>query len=279
MKDLSPLAITEPVVGYPANVVVITRADGTIIRVAESDVPLPIDGDTFSVVPGFQVSAIKHTNNGEVPSCEFVAVHGSGATFDTLDLDVGRFDGAKVEVYKVDRLNLSRKGLLFTGSISTIQYSPIERGVRFSVKGPASSSRIVMTRKRSPMCQTDLFNPFLCRLNKDDYDVATTVATIEGAFVFTVTGALAQASGYFNQGLVLTANGDSFEVGAWDQSTQKITAYLPCSRLLEVGLGLTLYPGCDKTLTGTRGCASFGNQLNFQGEPHFMGTAAAAQQV
>ncbi len=108
---------------------------------------------------------------------------------------------------------------------------------------------------------------------------STTVATIEGAFVFTVTGSLANASGYFNQGVAVTANGIAFEIGNWDQSTQTITAYLPCNRLLEVGLGLTLYPGCSKTLTGTGGCSSFGNQLNFQGEPHFLGTAAAAQQV
>jgi hypothetical protein len=30
---------------------------------------------------------------------------------------------------------------------------------------------------------------------------------------------------------------------------------------------------------GATGCAKFSNQLNFQGEPHFLGTAAAAQQV
>ncbi len=177
MKDLSPLAITDPVVGFPANIVEIERTDGSFFRIAESDEPLVVDGDTFSVVAGFQVSAIKHTNNGETPSCEFVAVHGIGETFDTTDIDVGLFDGAAVRVYKVDRLNLSRKGLLFTGSISTVQYSPVERYVRFSVKGPSSNARMLVVRKRSPMCQVDLFSP-LCQLNPASFDVATTVATI-----------------------------------------------------------------------------------------------------
>jgi len=44
------------------------------------------------------------------------------------------------------------------------------------------------------------------------------------------------------------------------------------------GTNLTLYPGCDKTM-GPGGCQKFNNQINFQGEPHFLGTSAAAQRV
>ena len=72
--------------------------------------------------------------------------------------------------------------------------------------------------------------------------------------------------------------GPSFEIANWTQSSQLVTSYLPSIRFLTVGANLTLYPGCDKTL-GVNGCAKFSNQLNFQGEPHFLGTAAAAQQA
>ncbi len=277
MKDFSPLAITSAAVGYPAHVVVITRTDGTGIRISESDEAITIDGDTYAVVPGFRVSAVKHTANGEMPSCQITAVHGVGATFDSDDLDVGLFDGATVQIYIVDRLGLARKGLLFTGSLSTITYEPCSYQLTFEVRGPSARAKKVMTQRRSPMCRTDLFST-LCGLNPASYDVATTVATIVDAFTFTVSGSLAQDDGYFNQGVCLTAGGTAFEMGKWIQSTQTITAYLPCSRLLSVGLGLTLYPGCDKTL-GVNGCPKFSNQLNFQGEPHFTGTAAAAQQV
>ncbi len=278
MKNLSPLAITSAVVGYPGKIGVITRMDGTEILFSDSDEPIVVDGDTYAVIPGMQISAIRHTSNGEMPSCQIAGVYGNGLTFDSEDLDTGLYDGASVQIYSVDRMDLSRKGLMFTGSMATIALDPINHLVMFAVKGPAQSAKILMTRKRSPMCQTDLFS-FLCGLNKTDYDVATTVATIEKSFVFTVTGSLAQATGYFNQGVVLTSAGVGFKIATWDQSTQTITAHLPCSRLITVGMGLTLYPGCDKTLTGTRGCASFGNQINFQGQPHFNGTAAAVQQV
>lgn len=276
MKDFSPLAITEAVVGFPARIGVVTRTDGVIIRFAESDIALTVGADTYAVVPGLQLSAVKHTNNGEMPSCEIVAVHrSSDAAFNSIALDIGLYDGAVVQIYIVDRLNLSAKGLLFTGAIASITYS-VENQVRFAVKGVAVGAGILMTQKRSPMCRTDLFSS-LCQLVATSYDVAATVATIVDAFTFTVSG-LAQADGYFNGGVATTASRRAFVMGNWVNSTQTITAYLPCDRLIDVGDALTLYPGCDKT-DGAGGCGKFSNWINFQGENHFLGTAAAAQQV
>jgi uncharacterized phage protein (TIGR02218 family) len=276
MKDFSPLNITAAAVGFPARLCKITRTDGTIIRFAESDEDVVVDGDTYSPIPGLAISAVKHTGNGDVPSCQIVAVHKTNGVVSTPDLDVGLFDAASVQMYIVDRKNLTRKGLLFTGAIANISYT-VENMVVFDVKGPAVSAKILMTQKRSPMCRTDLFS-VLCGVDKTSYAVSTTVSAVVDQFSFTVTGSLAQADGYFNQGVAVTASGVGLEIGNWVQSTQKITAYSPCDRILAASIALTLYPGCDKTL-GITGCKKFSNQLNFQGEPHFLGTAAAAQQV
>lgn len=277
MKDFAPLGIVNAAVGFPARLCVITRRDGAVFRIAESDETITIDGHSYVVVDGLQVSAVKHTGNGEMPSCEIVAVHSSTSTFDTAVIDAGLFDAAAVQIYVVDRMNLTgTPGLLFTGAIANISYNTSNQ-VSFQVKGAAAFARILMTQKRSPMCRTDLFST-LCGVDKTAYDVTTTVGAIVTAFSFTVTGALAQADGYFNQGVLVTSGGSSFEIANWVQSTQTITSYLPSSRLLTVGGTITLYPGCDKTL-GVNGCPKFSNQLNFQGEPHFLGTAAASQQV
>lgn len=277
MKDFSPVDITAAAVGFPARICRITRMDGAVFRFAESDEAVIVGGETYLVVPGLQISAVKHTNNGEMPSCQIVAVHSSLSVFDTSVIDAGLFDAAKVELYIVDRLNLARKGLLFTGSIGNISYS-IENQVVFEVKGLGQFAKVLMTQKRTPMCRTDLFS-VLCGVNKNDYDVATTVAAITSAFNFTVTGSLPQADGWFNQGVAVTASGIALEIGNWIQSTQTITTYLPCNRLLAVGNNLTLYPGCDKTIDSPNGCRKFNNAANFQGEPHFEGTSAAAQRV
>lgn len=276
MKDFSPVNIIAASVGFPARVCRITRRDGAVFRFAESDEPVTIGAETFAVVPGLQISAVKHTNNGEMPSTQIVAVHSSLSVFDTAVIDVGLFDAAKVELFVVDRMNPVRKGLLFTGSIGNISYN-LENQAVFEVKGLVQFAKILMTEKRSPMCRTDLFS-VLCSVDKTAYDVATTVGAILSAFSFTVTGSLPQADGWFNQGVAVTSSGTAIEIANWSQPSQTVTTYLPSNRLLDAGTNLTLYPGCDKTLT-TTGCAKFNNQANFQGEPHFLGTSAAAQRV
>jgi uncharacterized phage protein (TIGR02218 family) len=222
------------------------------------------------------ISAVKHTSNGEMPSCQIIAVHSSLSVFDTEVIDAGLFDAAKVEIHIVDRFNLVRKGRLFTGAIGNITYST-ENQVNFDVKGIGNFANVLMTQKRSPMCRTDLFS-VLCGVDKDDYDVAATVNVIASAFSFTVTGSLPQPDGWFNQGVAVITDGTGIEIANWVQSSQTVTTYLPCNRLLAAGTNLVLYPGCDKTM-GPNGCQKYNNQINFQGEPHFLGTAAAAQQV
>ncbi len=278
MKDFSPLAITSAAVGFPARLCVVTRTDGAVYRFAESDTAIVQGGNTYSVLPGLQISAVKHTSNGETPSCQIVAVHTVGGVFDTTDIDIGLFDGATVQLYIVDRLNLSAKGLLFTGAIGNVAYS-VENQVVFDVKGPSVAAKILMTMKRSPMCRTDLGST-LCGVDLTLYDVSTTIAALgDSAFTFTVTGSLSNPDGYFNDGALVTASGRKLVVSNWVQSTQTITCYRPCSRLLTAGDVITLNAGCDKTLSGANGCAKFSNQRRFIGEPHFKGTAAAAQQV
>lgn len=277
MKDFSPLAITDAIVGFPARVGVITRTDGTVVRFSEADEAIVVGGDTFPVVGGLQVSAIKHTNNGQTPSCQIVGGHNSvDATFITAAIEAGLYDGATVQIYNVDRLDLSTKGLWFTGAIANISYDTDNR-VMFDVKGPSISAKRLLTQKRSPMCRTD-WGSDLCGANPASFAVAATVLTVVDAFTFTVSG-LVNPDGYFNQGVAVTGGGVSFEVANWVQSTQRLTSYLVSDRIVEAGTTLTLYPGCNKTLTGANGCAAFGRQLSFQGEPHFQGTAAAAQQV
>jgi hypothetical protein len=127
------------------------------------------------------------------------------------------------------------------------------------------------------MCGVDLFST-LCQVDKTAYDVSTSVDTIPTAFSFTVTGSLAQATNYFNQGTIVSDTGKALVIASWNQSTQTITTMQPCDQILTLGQGLTLYPGCDKT-DGASGCGRFSNWINFQGENHFNGVAAAAQQV
>jgi uncharacterized phage protein (TIGR02218 family) len=275
MKDFTPLNFQSPVVGFPARLCTITRLDGLTYRIAESDEAVTIGGQTWQPVPGIAISAVKHTNNGDMPSAQITAVHNRGTVLDSNDIDIGKFDGATVQIYIVDRLNLTTPKLLFTGSIGNIAYN-VENQAVIDVQGLSAFAKILMTEKRSPMCRTDLFS-VLCGVDKASYAVSTHVTSIIDAFNFTVSG-VPQPDGWYNQGVMVMPANTGLEMANWVQSSQTVTTYMPSWQLLTVGDALTLYPGCDKTLTAT-GCLKFNNALNFQAEPHFTGTSAAAQQV
>jgi uncharacterized phage protein (TIGR02218 family) len=275
MKNFAPLNITAAAVGFPARLCTITRKDGNIYRIAESDEPITISGVTWNVVAGLQISAVKHTNNGEMPSAQITALHNRGTLFDSNDIDVGLFDAAAVQIYIVDRMNLATPKLLFTGSIGNITYD-IENQLVLDIQGAAAFGKILMTQKRSPMCRTDLYSE-LCGVNPDSYKIVTTIGEVLDSYNFTV-GSVAQPDGWFTQGVLQLDSGTSLEIANWMQSSATITTYLPSARLVRAGQGVTLWPGCDKTM-GATGCGKYNNWLNFQGEPHFTGTAAAAQQV
>jgi uncharacterized phage protein (TIGR02218 family) len=271
MKTL-PLTLTDRV-AMPARLVTIERRDGTVIRIAEAQAAITVDGNTFTPVPGCEISAVKHTLGGEVPSMQIDAVHSDGGTFDTAAIDIGLYDAASVNLYIVNRANPTTLGLLFSGTIQPVNYD-ISGLLSFDIRGHAVGAGTGYIQHFAPMCRTDLFSS-LCGVDPDAYERTATVAGIIDRFNFTVAGLSGSppADGWFNGGVILTADGIAFEAANWDLSSLQITAFLPCNRMIAVGMSLTMWPGCDKRLATCHG--KFNNTLNFQGEPHSIGVYAA----
>lgn len=257
----------------PARLCTITRRDGTIYRIAEAQNAIEVGADIWSPVNGLTISAVKHTIGGEMPSTAITLAHSDGGTFDTADIANGLFDGATVQIYVVDRPVHGALGLLFVGTIQPVSYS-IDGAASFDIRGHSARANGKFVQTYAAMCRTDLFS-VLCGLDETSFDVDAEVDAIIDKFNFTVRGiGSPPADGYFNQGICVTDGGIAFEIGAWDQSSLRITAYLPCAQAITVGEGLTLYPGCDKR---HRTCVDkFNNAVNFQGEPHFKGAAISS---
>jgi uncharacterized phage protein (TIGR02218 family) len=255
---------------FPARLVKITRLDGVVLRIAEADESLVVDGNTFAPLPGAEISAVKHILNGDMPSMEIKFAHSVGGTLDTTELNDGFWDGAAVLVYLVDRASLSILGdPLFKGVIDTVTVDAIEGSCSFDIRGLAAQAEAFI-QTYQPMCRTDLFSS-LCQINKTLWAQTGTIDTIVDRFNFTVAGLSSPpADGWFNQGTFETASGFKELIANWDLGTLTITTYQPrCLARLTAGQGLTLYPGCDKTGTTCR--VKFNNKGNFQGEDHFLG--------
>lgn len=266
MKDL-PVDVTARAI-RGARLVEITRRDGVIRRIAEAQQVISVDSnDEYMPVPGVEISAIKSAVGGDTSSIQIIAAHSVGGYFNTEDIDIGLYDGAEVTVYVVDRDNPSETGFMFYGTIQPIQYDTSGR-VSFDVRGPSIAANVSYIEKFSPMCRVDLFST-RCGLDPTSFEESAVVATIVNRHKFTVTIGSPPDTGYFNGGVCLTESGKRFVVADWQQSTAMITAFLPCNRMLFVGEGLTLWPGCDKRIATCRD--KFSNTINFQGEPHSLG--------
>lgn len=267
MKSL-PLVLADRVV-KPARLVVITRRDGAVMRIAEAQSAITVGGDVYTPIAGVEISAVKHTLGGDTPSMEIRGAHNPSGTaaFDTVAIDIGLYSAAEVQLYIVDRNNPTVLGLLFSGTIQPVQYDVSGR-VSFDVRGPSVHAGIGYIQKYAPMCRTDLFSS-LCGVDKNAYELSATVTSIINRFNFTIS--ITPADNYLNSGTILTSTGVAFEIAA--QTGSSLTSFLPYNRVLAVGMTLTLWPGCDKRLATCHN--KFNNTLNFQGEPHSIGIYAS----
>jgi uncharacterized phage protein (TIGR02218 family) len=268
MKTL-PLTLTDRVV-KPARLLVITRRDGTVLRIAEAQSAITAGGNVYTPLSGCEISAVKHTIGGDTPSLEIRAAHNNSSTavFNTAVIDIGLYDAAAVELYIVNRANPTTLGLMFSGTIQPVTYD-ISGQVSFDVRGPSVGAGTGYIQRFAPMCRTDLFSA-LCGVDPDAYDMAATVVSIVNRFNFIVS--ISPADNYLNGGTVQTSTGVAFEIAA--QVGASLTAFLPCHRVLAVGMSITVWPGCDKRIATCN--SKFGNALNFQGEPHSIGVYAAS---
>lgn len=94
--------------------------------------------------------------------------------------------------------------------------------------------------------------------------------------VLAADGVEAYGDAYFTTGVAIWETGDNAgvarEIIGWVQSTRTLSLFSPTPSLPEAGDILRIQPGCDKLAATCK--ATFGNFLNFRGEPHVPGAMA-----
>lgn len=111
-----------------------------------------------------------------------------------------------------------------------------------------------------------------CQVPQEDHAYPYVIDEITANVVTLVTSGADQVAGFFDGGIVAW----EVEPGTIDQRMiETHTAPLVFTIFgrgdgLEVGMAITLYPGCDRT-TGPNGCARFANIDNFGGHEYLPG--------
>ncbi|MEX2035584.1 MAG: DUF2163 domain-containing protein [Xanthobacteraceae bacterium] len=242
------------------------RMDGWVRGFTDHDRALVIDGLTYVAATGFLPSAIK---SGADLSVDNLDVDGflDDDALKAEDLTAGLFDGARIDIFLVNWADLSQRRLLLRrGWLGEVKRADN----RFSAEIRGIANRLQQTSGKlySRLCRTDLGSTE-CKVVLGPLTDDLTIAAVSGGDTFTV--ATARPTGFYTFGICtfLTGAKAGAATEVLQHNGESIQLFTPMPRPIAIGDEVRLVAGCDKTPETCH--ATFGNILNFRGEPHIPG--------
>lgn len=251
----------------------ITRPDGGELGFTDHDQDISFTGTLFRAAGGAVGSAIEATADLAPDNADIVGVF-DAASFSAADVDAGRFDDARIDVWRVDWADPAARLLIKSGTLGNIDrtgegYTAEFRSLKHYLDQVAGRiyGRTCDADLGAPRCGVDLTDPAFA---------GTATVAAGGEREVTVTGADSFASGWFSLGRITVLDGPLAGVSGLIRRHEKagpivtIALWAGMGQPLSPGTGLKLAAGCDKRFA-TCG-EKFANRLNFQGFPHIPGT-------
>lgn len=245
----------------------IARADGAVLGFTDHDRALDIDGVIYAPETGAGGAALQSSADLSVDNTEIAGALSSDA-LSAEDLAAGRYDGAAVEIWRVNWSDVSQRALLKRGVIGEVA----REGARFraEIRGLSHALDRVEGRIFQRGCDA-VCGDARCGvdLTAGAYQGGGTVAAVLDDQRFLASGLHAFPAGWFAYGAILWTGGENAgargAVKAHDKnaSLDALSLWLPAGRPVVAGDAFTVTAGCDKR---SETCAAkFGNLLNFRG--------------
>lgn len=252
-----------------ATCLLIILKDNSLLGFTSHDEDLEIDGINYNSNSGLELD--KYSEDLSLKNDKFKTLSVLDSNYISEDdIISGRFDGAKIELFLVDFLNISLgKISLKKGYISKI----INEGGKFNAEIESLSSKLKreITEIYSPLCRAK-FGDEKCGFDKNSSKVTGTITSKEDNRKFT-DSTRSEDTEYFDYGVIKFLSGDNsglqmeiktfFTGGVFE-------LVLPFAKDIEVGDNYELYTGCDKRFSSCKN--KFSNAENFRGFPHIPGT-------
>ncbi|MEQ1618829.1 MAG: DUF2163 domain-containing protein [Terricaulis sp.] len=255
-----------------AHVWVFTRRDAQAFAFTDHDRPLVFDALTCEPLDGLRAGAIDKSLGLNVDTASVTGVLSSSAITED-DLARGLWDGARVELYRVDWSDPSQRVHLFVGRIGEVRRGA--QAFEAELRGVQAALNTPVGRVFSRFCDADLGD---ARCGKDienaTFRVSSTVAAVLSSSSFNTSGLSAFVADFFARGrLVWSAGGESEVLAHRIEGADAIVELLDAPAIaLSVGAAFTIYAGCDKRFSTCK--AKFANTDNFRGFPHMPGNDA-----
>lgn len=248
----------------------IRRRDETVLGFTDHDRALAFGEVTFSPAHGLDGGETADRLGPQTQTAEVLGVlHSDAITED--DILLGRYDGARVESWRVNWRDVSQRELIRADTIGEIVR---EDGVfRAELRSGQHALNVPKGRIYQHLCDARLGDG-RCKVNLDQpvYRGAAVVTGIADGQSVTVSGLGGFAPGWFAHGRALWTA--VRRAGVEDMVARHADGVLgfdrPVGDWVAVGDTLTVFAGCDRQFGTCK--AKFGNGVNFQGFPHIPGT-------
>ena len=245
MRALTP-ALLASAASYwaPGRAIVITRVDGTVLRLAEMMSTRTFDGNTFLPGSCLVVGSIPLALNEEAASVDFDVFSDEGGAIDPNDVMDGLYRGAAVEIYAINRFTpADGLGLLFSGKAGAVQRKSHGR-VTMQVIGPLGQAALELGHKFSPTCRW-IFGDEDCGKPLEPYKVIGTVTATGSGHSLPITGFNHADPMYDPRGGFFTVQSGRMTGFRFEFARPGFSAflYLPVGDLFSAGDVLWIYPG------------------------------------
>ena len=259
---------------------VITRRDGQVFGFTDHDRTLPAAGVICEPESGLSAGETR-TEAGFSPARAAVFGALNSARISESDLDNALWDGARVEVHRVDWSEPGLAYKAFTGEIGAVKRT--SSGFEAEVAGLSARLDRLIGRVFARSCDAELGDA-RCGVDLEGgFSDGVSVDSVIGPGAVNVSGGPVRPEGWFENGVCRWISGPN--AGA----LARITAHRPfaADALIELdpvpamapepGDMAQLTAGCAKTFTDCR--VKFANGVNFRGCPHMPGNDVLARPV
>jgi uncharacterized phage protein (TIGR02218 family) len=264
--------------------ILIERKDGVNLGFTSADRDITFDGETYQTSDGVAITAIQQSAGTGIDNLDVTGMLKDSRITDA-DIEAGRYDGAKVTVQTVNRLDLSMGSRVdFVGTIGRIETTDHDYTAEF--RSLASALRQTRGYRTSATCTCKRLGDGCCKLtmtgnalNGSPKRAAKTLTGIVGDDLLKFTDAA--PSGHYSNGIIKATSGANNNIERTckahvnNAGTAEITLRGPFPFAVTVGDTFLLEVGCNRTIAECR--AKFGNANNFHGQPDLPGNDKATR--
>ncbi len=251
----------------------IERRDGTVLGFTDHDNAVAFDGTTYEAAAGFTASDITDSLGLAVDNLEVTGAL-SSATLTDDDLAAGRYDEARIAIYRVNWADPGQRVLMRSGSIGEVRRT----GASFTaeLRGLAHYLQQPTGRLLQQTCDADLGD------GRCGVDLSSSAFRGEGTIVAAISARRFKVSGidtfetrFFSRGLFAFTSGASVGLKIEVKSHTKLRTAVEIELWRDaegppaIGDVFTVTAGCDKRFETCK--ARFSNTINFRGFPAIPG--------